>query len=149
MFVSAEYAAREWTRVERRTALARAVREQRKYVLPTPFDETPLPGLPSDMGRVDLRTWTPQQFAAMIADTRAALAPLLAACADAEAPPGASGRRVHQCGVEARGVQPHPRICLLSSPVVAESPAPPGHADIAAINIEHGGDLAVRDSRLE
>jgi hypothetical protein len=48
-FVSAEYAAREWTRVERRTALARAVRERREYVLPARFDGTSLPGLPSDM----------------------------------------------------------------------------------------------------
>ena len=80
MFVSAEYAAREWTRVERRTALARAVRERREYVLPARFDDTPLPGLPSDMVTVDLRTRTPQQFAAMIADKLAALA---AASADA------------------------------------------------------------------
>ena len=54
MFVSAEYAAREWTRLERRTALARAVRERREYVLPARFDDTPLPGLPSDMVAVDL-----------------------------------------------------------------------------------------------
>src|SRR5689334_8880777 len=30
MFVSAEYAAREWTRVERQAALARAIRERRE-----------------------------------------------------------------------------------------------------------------------
>jgi hypothetical protein len=42
MFVSAEYAAREWTRLERRTALARAVRERREYVLP--------PGLMTRLG---------------------------------------------------------------------------------------------------
>ena len=34
VFVSAEYAARDWTRLERRAALARAVRERREYVLP-------------------------------------------------------------------------------------------------------------------
>src|ERR1700748_3142515 len=34
MFVSAEYAAREWTRLERQAALARALRERREYVLP-------------------------------------------------------------------------------------------------------------------
>ena len=64
IFVSAEYADQEWTRLERRTALARAVRERREYVLPARFDDTPLPGLPSDMIAVDLRTHTPQQFAA-------------------------------------------------------------------------------------
>ena len=74
MFVSAEYAAREWTRLERRAALARAVRERREYVLPARFDDTPLPGLPSDMVTVDLQTRTPEQFAAMIAGKLAAFA---------------------------------------------------------------------------
>ena len=67
VFVSAEYAARDWTRHERRAALGRAVRERREYVLPARFDDTPLPGLLSDVSYVDLRGRTPQQFAAMIA----------------------------------------------------------------------------------
>jgi tetratricopeptide (TPR) repeat protein len=67
VFVSAEYAARDWTRHERRAALARAVRNRREYVLPARFDDTPLPGLLSDIVTVNLRTKTPQQFAAMIA----------------------------------------------------------------------------------
>jgi hypothetical protein len=73
VFVSAEYAARDWTRLERRAALNRAVRERREYVLPARFDDTPLPGLLSDMVAVDLQTRTPQQFAAMIADKLARL----------------------------------------------------------------------------
>jgi hypothetical protein len=73
VFVSAEYAARDWTRHERRAALNRAVRERREYVLPARFDDTPLPGLLSDMVTVDLRTRTPEQFAAMIAAKLAAL----------------------------------------------------------------------------
>jgi hypothetical protein len=79
VFVSAEYAARDWTRHERRAALARAVRERREYVLPARFDDTPLPGLLSDMVTVDLRTRTPEQFAAMIAGELAALAVAAAA----------------------------------------------------------------------
>jgi hypothetical protein len=43
VFVSAEYGVRDWTRDERRAALARAVRERREYVLPARFD-TPFPG---------------------------------------------------------------------------------------------------------
>jgi hypothetical protein len=74
VFVSAEYAARDWTRLERRAALSRAVRERREYVLPARFDDTPLPGLLSDMVTVDVRTKTPQQFAAMIAVKLATLA---------------------------------------------------------------------------
>ena len=73
VFGSAEYAARDWTRLERRAALNRAVRERREYVLPARFDDTPLPGLLSDMVAIDLRTRTPQQFAAMIAAKLAAL----------------------------------------------------------------------------
>ena len=87
VFASAEYAARDWTRQERRAALGRAVRERREYVLPARFDDTPLPGLLSDVSYIDLRTKTPQQFAAMIADKLAALgiAPL-APLADAGNP---------------------------------------------------------------
>ena len=73
VFVSADYAARDWTRAERRAALTRAVRERREYVLPARFDDTPLPGLLSDMVTVDLRTRTPQQFAAMVFDKLASL----------------------------------------------------------------------------
>ena len=73
VFVSAKYAARDWTRLERRAALNKAVRERQEYVLPARFDDTPLPGLLSDMVVVDLRTRTPQQFAAMIAAKLAAL----------------------------------------------------------------------------
>ena len=73
VFVSAEYAARDWTRLERRASLSRAVRERREYVLPARFDDTPLPGLLADMVTVDLRRLTPEQFAAMIAAKLAAL----------------------------------------------------------------------------
>jgi sugar lactone lactonase YvrE len=66
VFVSAEYAARDWTRLERRAVLARAAREPREYVLPVRFDDTSLPGLLPDVSYVDLRTKTPRQFAAMI-----------------------------------------------------------------------------------
>ena len=73
VFVSAEYAARDWTRAERQTVLARAVQERREYVLPARFDDTPLPRLLSDMATVDLRGRTPQQFTLMIIDKLAAL----------------------------------------------------------------------------
>ncbi len=78
VFVSAEYAARDWTRLERRAALARAARERREYMLPARFDDTRLPGLLPDVSHVDLRTKTPQQFAAMIIDKLAALGPFSA-----------------------------------------------------------------------
>ena len=67
VFVSAEYAARDWTRLERRAALARAVRERREYVLPARFDDTALSGLVPDMVAVDLRGRSPDHFADLIA----------------------------------------------------------------------------------
>ena len=73
VFISAE-SSPNWTRLERRAALARAVGERREYVLPARFDDTPLPGLLSDMVTVDLRGRTPQQFAAMIAAKLATIA---------------------------------------------------------------------------
>jgi hypothetical protein len=73
VFVSAEYAARDWARFERRAALARATRERREYVLPARFDDTQLPGLLSDTVSVDLRQYTPKQFAELVAAKLAAL----------------------------------------------------------------------------
>jgi hypothetical protein len=92
VFVSAEYAARDWTRLERRAALNRAVRERREYVLPVRFDDTPLPGLLSDMVAVDLHGRTPGQFAAMIADKLARLA------ITAPAPPAEAASAVQAAG---------------------------------------------------
>ena len=86
VFISAEYAARDWTRHERRAALGRAVRERREYVLPARFDDTSLPGLLSDMVTVNLRTRTPEQFAAMIAAKLAGLG-----ITSAERPAGEAG----------------------------------------------------------
>ena len=82
VFISAEYLDRDWTRVERRAALGRAVRERREYVLPARFDDTPLPGLLSGMVSVNLRRYAPGQFAEMVAAKLAGLdltAPLPAA----------------------------------------------------------------------
>src|SRR5215470_12906244 len=66
VFVSADYAARDWTNLERRAALGRAVRERREYVLPARFDDTELPGVLEDLVAIDLRTQTPQEFAGLI-----------------------------------------------------------------------------------
>jgi len=67
MFVSAEYARKDWTRVERRAALSRAVSERREYVLPARFDATGLPGLPRSTAYVDLTRKKPEELASLIA----------------------------------------------------------------------------------
>lgn len=45
MFVSQHYAAKMWTNVERRAALARAATQRSAYILPVRLDDTELPGL--------------------------------------------------------------------------------------------------------
>jgi hypothetical protein len=73
VFVSAAYALRDWTRLERRVALNRAARERRECVLPARFDDTPLPGLLSDMVAIDLRNRKPKDFAVLVTAKLAAL----------------------------------------------------------------------------
>jgi hypothetical protein len=109
VFISAEYAERDWTRLERRAALNRAVRERREYVLPARFDDTPLPGLLSDLVAVDLRGRTPEQCAAMIAAKLATLditapgsSPSPAQDAGIARPPGAV--RVSEADLQRLGV---------------------------------------------
>jgi len=67
VFVSADYAAGDWTRLERRAAFSRAVTEAGVYVLPARFDDSDLPGLLPDVVIVDLRRYTPGQFADLVA----------------------------------------------------------------------------------
>jgi hypothetical protein len=59
MFISAEYAAKPWTRQERRSALARALVEEGEYILPARFDDTELPGMPPTVAYLDLAEIAP------------------------------------------------------------------------------------------
>ena len=63
VFISDEYASRDWTRLERRAAFSRAVVEAGVYVLPARFDDSELPGLLTNVVTIDLRLYTPEQFA--------------------------------------------------------------------------------------
>ena len=67
MFISAAYVARAWPRHERRSALSRMIREQAEYILPVRFDDTPVPGLPTDIIYLSAREYTPAQLSTMIA----------------------------------------------------------------------------------
>jgi hypothetical protein len=68
MFISAEYAAKDWPRLERRAAFSRAAKERSPYVLPARFDDTPLPGLVGDVVYADLKDTDPAEFADQIVD---------------------------------------------------------------------------------
>jgi hypothetical protein len=67
LFISQAYASKLWTNHERRSAQARALAENKEYLLPARFDETEVPGLPPTMGYVDLRANSPSTLAEMIA----------------------------------------------------------------------------------
>lgn len=53
MFVSVHYAAKPWTRLERRSVLARAMQASSPYLLPVRLDSTELPGVRSTIGYLD------------------------------------------------------------------------------------------------
>ncbi len=134
VFISAEYSARDWTRLERRAALNRAVRERRESVLPARFDDTPLPGLLSDMVAVDLRGLAPEQFAAVIAAKLAALdvtAPGPAQDAGMARPLGAV--RVSQADLRQLGV--HAAISMPGAPDEVPPEYVPRDADAAETGI--------------
>jgi hypothetical protein len=66
MFVSEHYAEKIWTTHERKSAQARALSENREYILPARFDDTPIPGLRGTVGHIDLRDTTPEELAELI-----------------------------------------------------------------------------------
>jgi hypothetical protein len=68
IFVSKEYAGKQWTTHERASAQARAFAENREYILPARFDDTKLPGLNDTTGYIDLRHTTPERLAELIVE---------------------------------------------------------------------------------
>lgn len=63
VFVSADYIAKVWTRVEFRSAVARAIEQKSAYVLPVRLDDTELPGLLPTVQYLDARRLAPEQVA--------------------------------------------------------------------------------------
>jgi len=55
IFISHHYATKVWTNHERKSAQARALQENREYVLPVKLDDTDIPGIPPTIGYVDFR----------------------------------------------------------------------------------------------
>lgn len=53
LFLSQHYANKVWTNHERRAAQARAVQENREYILPVRLDETEIPGLSPTIGYLE------------------------------------------------------------------------------------------------
>lgn len=66
MFISKFYKEKLWTRLERRSAFARAFRSKREYILPAYFEDVTIPGVRKTLAHIDLRTHTPLQLALLI-----------------------------------------------------------------------------------
>ena len=103
VFISADYAAGDWTRLERRAAFSRAVAEAGAYVLPARFDDSELPGLLPDVVTVDVGDYTPERFADLVVEKLADFdigAPPPSGAADAPA----GGVRVSKADLRRLGV---------------------------------------------
>lgn len=66
LFISKQYAKKVWTNHERRSAQARAIKQNSEYILPARFDNTEIPGLLDTIGYIDLRKISPLKLASMI-----------------------------------------------------------------------------------
>lgn len=66
IFASKDYAAKDWTRHERRSALSRAARTPGVYVLIAKFEDVELPGVPGDVAYLALRDFAPEEFGALL-----------------------------------------------------------------------------------
>lgn len=66
MFASEAYERKMWTNHERRSAQARAIGENREYILPARFDDTEIPGVPPTIGYISLKGMPPIDFAGLI-----------------------------------------------------------------------------------
>jgi len=65
IFISKNYAAKVWTTHERKSAQARALQENREYILPVRLDDTEIPGIPPTIAHVDLRNISVEELADM------------------------------------------------------------------------------------
>jgi hypothetical protein len=68
VFLSREYSRKLWTKHEFKSMQARAFQESREYILPARFDDTEIPGLLPTIAYINLKDYTPEQFAELIAD---------------------------------------------------------------------------------
>ncbi len=65
MFISGDYAKKAWPTFEKRSALDREVIEN-GYILPARFDDTEVLGIPPSKSYIDLRKYSPNEFAELI-----------------------------------------------------------------------------------
>lgn len=68
IFISKEYVAGDWPSHEKRSALSRALRERREFILPVSFDDSVVPGLPDTTSYQSALDWAPSELGAIICE---------------------------------------------------------------------------------
>jgi hypothetical protein len=66
MFLSENYAKKLWTNHERKSAQAKAFESHQEYILPARFDNTEIPGILPTIAYINLKDYSPQEFAKLI-----------------------------------------------------------------------------------
>lgn len=65
-FISKSYKKKVWTNYEIRTAIAAAIQTNEEYILPARFDDTEIDGIRPTLGFIDLRNYSPEEFAGLV-----------------------------------------------------------------------------------
>ena len=66
MLLSKNYENKLWTDVERKSAQARAFRENREYILPVRLDNTKITGIHETVGYIDYNSHTVEEITLLI-----------------------------------------------------------------------------------
>lgn len=66
MFISKYYINKPWTKWERRSALARAFKSKKEYIIPYFLDNSKLPSIPETIGRAKFPDTSPEKFAMLL-----------------------------------------------------------------------------------
>ncbi len=66
VFISKHYRRKLWTNHERKAAQARAFQEHQEYILPARFDRTQIPGILPTIGYINLKDYSPVEFAMLV-----------------------------------------------------------------------------------
>ncbi len=65
-FISENYKNKIWTNHEIKTSISRAIQTNEEYILPARFDDTEIDGIRPTLGFIDLRNFTPEDFAHLV-----------------------------------------------------------------------------------
>ena len=85
MFVSQEYVSKAWPNRERRSSLSHAVQQREEYILPVRFDDSLVPGLPTDLNYLSADQHSPAELATMIAE-KLGISPFVGKASDVPPP---------------------------------------------------------------